>query len=266
MALEFPHVDVVGIDFVPPVLLSAEAIPPNCRFEVDDANLSMTHYKDCFNMVHVRSADQGINDFNGCLYELAQTLRPGGILVLSTGIPQMYMEDYTPFPVTEPGEENFTWIQKLLGHTYQALLNRGNPSVEACLHWVKWLEENPNYENVLQSDTFVCLGAWKPGLDETAKWVADGMKIDLMHILPAWKPLLLSDGVPSEQIDFMIEEATKELRDETIHAQCSWRYTTATRTKAPYQERMETPLDVEPGPRPKLMISAKSKSAAGNRD
>ncbi|KAG9021847.1 hypothetical protein FRB95_001260 [Tulasnella sp. JGI-2019a] len=178
----------------------------------------------------------------------------------------MYMEDYTPFPVMEPGEENFTWIQKLLGHTYQALLNRGNPSVEACLHWVKWLEENPNYENVLQSDTFVCLGAWKPGLDETAKWVADGMKIDLMHILPAWKPLLLSDGVPSEQIDFMIEEATKELRDETIHAQCSWRYTTATRTKAPYQERMETPLDVEPGPRPKLMISAKSKSAAGNRD
>lgn len=87
MALQFPHVEVVGLDLVPPATVMEASIPPNCRFEVDDANLPMEHYDNCFNVVHVRSADQGINDFESFLYEIARTLRPSGVLLLVTGYP-----------------------------------------------------------------------------------------------------------------------------------------------------------------------------------
>lgn len=91
MALQFPHVDVLGIDLVPPVLLDSTMIPNNCRFEVDDANMSMSHHQDSFDVVHVRSAEVGIHDFHGFLYKVAQTMRPGGILICATVIPVRHL-------------------------------------------------------------------------------------------------------------------------------------------------------------------------------
>ena len=88
MAREFPHAEIVGMDFVPPAGINNMVdLPPNCRFEVDDANESMVHYEQKFNVVHVRSADPGINDFESFLYEMARTMRPGGVLLLCTAIP-----------------------------------------------------------------------------------------------------------------------------------------------------------------------------------
>lgn len=64
MAKEFPNADVVGMDLVPPtplpyvkpldgegnVLISltlaqrSKSLPMNCRFEIDDVNLDLSHY------------------------------------------------------------------------------------------------------------------------------------------------------------------------------------------------------------------------------
>ncbi|KAG8955733.1 hypothetical protein FRC04_007724 [Tulasnella sp. 424] len=128
MALQFPHVEVVGLDLVPPATVTETSVPPNCRFEVDDANLSFEHYDNCFNVVHMRSSEPGINDFQGFLYEIARTLRPGGVLLLVTGYPrstpeidvmtfvplnllqQVYDIDAKPFPVVEVGEPGFVQI------------------------------------------------------------------------------------------------------------------------------------------------------------
>ncbi|KAG9028012.1 hypothetical protein FS837_004014, partial [Tulasnella sp. UAMH 9824] len=87
IALQFPHAEVVGLDLVPPATVTETTVPPNCRFEVDDANLSFEHYENCFNLVHMRSSEAGINDFQGFLYEIARTLRPGGVLIIATGYP-----------------------------------------------------------------------------------------------------------------------------------------------------------------------------------
>ncbi|KAG8955745.1 hypothetical protein FRC04_007736 [Tulasnella sp. 424] len=107
MAVQFPHVDVVGLDIVPPVLLTDADVPENCRFEVDDANLSFVHYENAFNVVHMRSANQGINDFETWLYEIARTLRPNGVLLLVNGSIQMYDAQGEPLPTREPGEEGY---------------------------------------------------------------------------------------------------------------------------------------------------------------
>ncbi|KAG8875873.1 hypothetical protein FRB97_004668 [Tulasnella sp. 331] len=264
MALQFPHAEVLGIDLVPPVLLTIDTIPTNCRFEVDDANLSMLHHKDCFDVVHARSIDQGINDFNGFLYEVAQTIRPHGILILCLGDPQFVTEDLVPFPVTEPGEEGFTWLQKLLYHVYKAFHHRGNYGIDSSIHWKRWLLSNPNYENIQVFDYYIPAGPWKQGvedgqprphwshwlnslivlgLNETDSWVAEAVKINMMHVFEAYTPLLLTDGFSAEDIEVMVKGATAELRDQTIHAMMHWRYITGIRRNAPWHERLE---EIEP--------------------
>lgn len=96
IALQFPHAEVVGLDLVPPATVTETTVPPNCRFEVDDANLSFEHYENCFNVVHMRSSEAGINDCEGFLYEIARTLRPGGVLIIATGYPVSQLNHTLP--------------------------------------------------------------------------------------------------------------------------------------------------------------------------
>lgn len=70
MAEEFPHAEILGIDLVPANLgrcvnrarlkrdltnsACARTAPPNVRFECDDVNLGLSHYKNQFDVVHMR--------------------------------------------------------------------------------------------------------------------------------------------------------------------------------------------------------------------
>ncbi|KAG8973076.1 hypothetical protein FRB90_010011, partial [Tulasnella sp. 427] len=119
MARRYPHADVLGLDLAPP-LVAIDAIPQNCRFELDDANLSLSHYANTFDLVHVRAADSGIKDFHAFLYNLAEVLRPGGVLILGSGDPQFYSEKVEPLPIVSEGEPGFRWMQKIFAAVYSA--------------------------------------------------------------------------------------------------------------------------------------------------
>ncbi|KAG9047371.1 hypothetical protein FS837_002477 [Tulasnella sp. UAMH 9824] len=135
MARQFPHAEVVGLDLVPPILVTEDEIPVNCRFEVDDANLSLDHFEQCFDLVHMRSADTGLNDLKGWFYEIARTLRPGGILIICNGSAQKHDADLRPLPVTYPGQPRFSWVQHTWGVIYDGYHSKGNTAVENPLYW-----------------------------------------------------------------------------------------------------------------------------------
>lgn len=59
MAQKFPHARAVGIDLAPVPVESAQ-IPPNCQFEIDDANLGLQHFQGQFDLVHMRSVCAGV--------------------------------------------------------------------------------------------------------------------------------------------------------------------------------------------------------------
>ncbi|KAG8903273.1 hypothetical protein FRB99_003540 [Tulasnella sp. 403] len=259
MAVQFPRAEVIGMDLAPPAHLQEGSIPSNCRFEVDDANLPMDHYASTFNVVHVRSADAGINDFNSFLYEVARTLRPNGVLLLVTGHPQIYGEDLQPFPVTDEGEEGFSWVQHTFALSYVAYKNRGNDAVDCSLYWHGWLEKNPNYRNINTWDTYIPMGPWKPNISEREYLISMLMREDLCHIMHSFKPLLLADGHKPEDVDKWVEMTVWELRQLKIHGNIKWRYTTAIRTEGPWQERLEEPQPVE-RPTARLIVPKTSKS------
>ncbi|KIO30533.1 hypothetical protein M407DRAFT_20421 [Tulasnella calospora MUT 4182] len=135
MATKFPHAEVVGLDLVPPVLVTEDEIPINCRFEVDDANLSLDHFEECFDLVHMRSADSGLNDLNGWFYEIARTMRPGGILIIANGSIQQHDADLNPLPLTYPGQPGFSWVQHTWGTVYEGFHDKGNYAVDNPMYW-----------------------------------------------------------------------------------------------------------------------------------
>ncbi|KAG8982905.1 hypothetical protein FRB90_006457 [Tulasnella sp. 427] len=235
-----------GLDLVPPATLSEDDVPPNCRFEVDDANLTFEHYEGCFNLIHVRSTEAGINDFEGFLYEIAKIMKPWGVLILVTGYPQIYDIDAKPFPVVEEGEPGFSWLQHNFYQCYKAYQNRNNSAVDASLYWHDYLESNPNFTSPKTQDTFIPLGPFKPNMSEYEKKVSNLMREDIMHIMSAFKPLLVGDGHKEEDVDRWIANSVQELQELRICGHIKWRYTVAIRKNLPWQERMEQPEPVEP--------------------
>ncbi|KAG8979154.1 hypothetical protein FRC05_009364 [Tulasnella sp. 425] len=251
MALQFPHVEVVGLDLVPPATVTETSVPPNCRFEVDDANLSFEHYDNCFNVVHMRSSEPGINDFQGFLYEIARTLRPGGVLLLVTGYPQVYDIDAKPFPVVEVGEPGFSWLQHNFNACYDAYKRRNNVAVDANLYWQGWLESNPNFRSPMTRDTYIPMGPFRPNMSEREVFTSNLMREDIARIMYSFKPLLVADGNKEEEVDQWIENSVRELRELRICGHIKWRYTVAIRTTRPWQQRMERP---EPLDQPKRSL------------
>ncbi|KAG8926111.1 hypothetical protein FRC03_009672 [Tulasnella sp. 419] len=263
MAIEFPHADVIGIDLAPPKLADASAVPPNCRFEVRDANLLFDDYKGLFDVVHCRCIELGIVNFHGFLFNVAQALKPGGVLLLCSGYAQLFDEKHEPLPVTVEGDPKFTWIQRAAGEVYAAVYWRKDNAMDAQCHWNEWLRENPNYELYSTHDHYLPIGPWPSDLNEPQTYAAELMRYNLTKILYSWKPIFQMEGIPAEEIDRMIKCTTEELRQMKAHAHARWAYACAIRSEAPWSGMPEHPVRI--GTSPSVVLSEEYLRAKASR-
>jgi SAM-dependent methyltransferase len=88
---------------------------------VDDVNLSLAHYSNCFDVVHARLVDAGIANHAKFVNEAARILRPGGVILLVQGYLQLFTDSFQPLPVLNEGEDGFTFLQTILTATYRAI-------------------------------------------------------------------------------------------------------------------------------------------------
>jgi len=239
MAQEFPHADVIGIDLVLPTMAkNGQTLPTNCRLQIGDANAPLSEWEAGVDVLHARSVEAGIRDFDLFLYQSARCLRPGGVLLLGSGSPQIYHEDHTPFCVTEEGQPGFTWIQWVFAAVYDAFRKRGNYNVDSMLYWHEWLERNPNFENVVTKDTYIPLGVFREGLDPDQTKMAEMMRENTVNILDSFRPLLLTVGHDPEAIDRAVKSCAAELQEQKVHSYMRYRSTTAVRRDALWQPRV----------------------------
>ncbi|KAG6074960.1 hypothetical protein E4U16_003677 [Claviceps sp. LM84 group G4] len=70
-----PNASVVGTDLSP---CQPQWVPPNLRFEIDDAGLDWTWDADHFDFIHMRYLLGGIEDWKGLLKEAYKCCAPGG--------------------------------------------------------------------------------------------------------------------------------------------------------------------------------------------
>ncbi|KAK3290477.1 S-adenosyl-L-methionine-dependent methyltransferase [Chaetomium fimeti] len=74
---EYPDAEVIGTDISP---IQPTWIPPNVKFEIDDANLSWTWRDDTFDFVHVRGMIGTIIDWPAFYREAFRCCKPGGYM------------------------------------------------------------------------------------------------------------------------------------------------------------------------------------------
>ncbi|KAI1247603.1 hypothetical protein MGN70_011493 [Eutypa lata] len=72
---EYPGAQVLGTDLSP---IQPYWVPPNCKFEIDDAELPWTWPADTFDFVHVRYLVGAISDWPQFFKQAYATLKPGG--------------------------------------------------------------------------------------------------------------------------------------------------------------------------------------------
>lgn len=94
MANRYPEAEVVGIDLAP-LQPDEDALPINCRLEMDDLNLSLEHYYDSTHLIHIRLLSSGIRDYPGFIDQCAKCLKPGGMLYFCE-------TDFRPYSAPDP--------------------------------------------------------------------------------------------------------------------------------------------------------------------
>lgn len=75
MADEYPSAEIIGTDISP---VQPSWTPPNCSFQIDDAQLDWTFKKDHFDFVHIRNLYGGIKDWPRLYRQAFDHLKPGG--------------------------------------------------------------------------------------------------------------------------------------------------------------------------------------------
>ncbi|CCE35186.1 uncharacterized protein CPUR_02117 [Claviceps purpurea 20.1] len=71
----FPNASVIGTDISP---CQPQWVPPNVRFEIDDATLEWTWNDNSFDFIHARYLFGGIQDWSGLFKEAYRCCAPGG--------------------------------------------------------------------------------------------------------------------------------------------------------------------------------------------
>ncbi|KAL6923984.1 hypothetical protein FSST1_001258 [Fusarium sambucinum] len=75
MADKFPSAEVIGIDISP---TQPSWIPPNVKFQIDDAQLDWTFEPASFDFIHIRYMHGAFDDWQRLYRQMFKALKPGG--------------------------------------------------------------------------------------------------------------------------------------------------------------------------------------------
>lgn len=155
----FPSAEVIGTDLSPtqPTLM-----PPNLRFELDDAQLEWTYPRDSFDFVHLRCLFGYISDWDKLYGEAFDALKPGGWIEDVELSIHITSDDGTVGEghILDGWSKTFYEAGDILGKTFKVLDQS------------KELMKKAGFKNVVQRNYKVPVGAWSsdPKLKEVGRW------------------------------------------------------------------------------------------------
>jgi SAM-dependent methyltransferase len=182
------------------------SVPPNCRFEVDDAEDEWT-FSTKFDFIHGRALLSCFNDSKHVFQQAYNALVPGGYLELQDGIfPMQYVGDVPENCALKK------WNELILGGAAKA--GRAWTNVQ---HYKRFLEEI-GFEDVEEKSFYWPTSPWAKG--KHAKQLAmyfqedmltgiEGMTLKVFTGVLGWTP---------EQVQVFLVDVRKDLKDLNIHA------------------------------------------------
>jgi len=77
---KFPSAKVIGTDLSP---IQPKWVPPNCQFQVDDAEREWTFESELFDFIHARNLAQSISKWDMLMESINRCTKPGGVVELA---------------------------------------------------------------------------------------------------------------------------------------------------------------------------------------
>ncbi|KAI9778816.1 MAG: hypothetical protein M1839_007906 [Geoglossum umbratile] len=201
---EFPGAEVIGTDLSP---IQPSWVPPNVKFEVDDAEANWTFPPDHFDFIHARTMGGSIANMDKLLAQCYEHLKPGGWVELDEAEVWAKTDDNS----LTPEHGMFRWI----GFLDEASTKMGKKLNIADTF--KDLVGTAGFKDV-HDDVYKCpIGHWPKDkrLKELGAW---GLLVTLEGLEPYSLALLTRVlGWDRLQIETMLAEVRKDLRDRRIH-------------------------------------------------
>lgn len=201
---QFPSAQVIGTDLSP---IQPTWIPPNLRFELDDAQLEWTYQPNSFDFVHLRTLQGSIGDWPALYSQAFKCIKPGG-----------WIQDM---------EMSIMWKSDDGTVTDDHLLNEWSRiSIEAAKKIGKTFEnaqftkENmikAGFVDVVEQKYKMPVGGWSsdPKMKEIGRWNAlyfqqgiEGMCLFLLNKIMGWQ---------YEEVQVYIAKLRSALFSEKLH-------------------------------------------------
>ncbi|KAJ3541848.1 hypothetical protein NM208_g4407 [Fusarium decemcellulare] len=207
----YPSAEVIGTDLSP---CQPQWIPPNARFEIDDATLRWTWDPNSFNFIHIRYLFGAIQDWGGLFKEAFRCCAPGGWVQSTEANVEFRSDDGTVD--LEPSLQMFT---KLFQEGGKAL---GRPFFVHDLQEQGFKEAG--FEDVQVIDHKLPVGGWPkdPKLAQVGQFVRAALENDLEGLtLMMWHDLL---QWPKEDYQLFLMGLRKGLHNPKVHSYMTVRY------------------------------------------
>lgn len=204
MADEFPSAEVIGTDIS---AVQPSWVPPNCSFQIDDAQLDWTFDEGVFDFVHMRNLFGGISDWPKLYRQAFEALKPGG-WIQSVEI-DLETRSENPRVANDPDHVYKTWCRVFwaagdkTGRTFK-IARDGQMQ--------KYIEE-AGFVDAYHQMWKVPIGGW--ARDTLLKRVGqyNGLYIDLSLDGFAVFPLAQVLGWTLDEVDELVAKMRKQLED-----------------------------------------------------
>ncbi|KAH6963278.1 S-adenosyl-L-methionine-dependent methyltransferase [Fusarium avenaceum] len=207
----YPNAEIIGTDLSP---CQPEWVPPNVRFEIDDAVLGWTWEPNEFDFIHIRYIFGAIKDWTALFREAYRCCAPGGWVQSAEADVEFRCDDGTI-----DKEPNLKVYKKLFEEGGKIL---GNPFF-VYDQQVKGFED-AGFEDIETVDYKIPVGDWPkdPKLAEVGKYVRACLENDIEgYTLMMWKDVL---KWPKDEYQIFLMSIRKAIRNPKIHTYMRVRY------------------------------------------
>ncbi|PMD63054.1 S-adenosyl-L-methionine-dependent methyltransferase [Hyaloscypha bicolor E] len=199
----YPTTSVVGTDLSP---IQPEYLPPNCRFEIDDAEDDWL-FPVPFDYIHGRALITCFRSHHTVFTHAFNSLRSGGYLELQDcDLPLRFIDD------SGNGTALGTWSQRLMagGAALGKDLTRGRRYKEIL--------EEIGFVDVVEKRTQFPIGTWAMGRKN--KTLGAWMRHDMLTGLQAMSMAIMTRGLgmASEEVDGHLVDVNAEIESNRVHA------------------------------------------------
>ncbi|SPN99226.1 related to TAM domain methyltransferase [Cephalotrichum gorgonifer] len=211
MADQFPEAEVIGIDLSP---TQPAWVPPNCRFEIDDASLEWTFADSSFDYIHIRFMAGCFEDWVKLYKQCYRCLKPGGYLE---------HQDFSLVVRSDDGSvpDDSVWSEwasifgeagKKAGRTFEVIDDE---------NYAGWMAE-AGFADVRTETIKTPLGGWAK--DERWKEVGRFNRLGMETSLEGYTLYLLTTvmGWKYEEVQVWLARVREALARKSYHGYTTW--------------------------------------------